>query len=281
MVRKEKQSSRATLSSDDMASAVQDVLDGKSLRITAVEHGVKFQTFQKYVAKKRTTNPDDDQMEPNSTVRRVFSEEQEISLCDYIKTCSIMSYGLTTIQALKADRNISNTRAEQAKRRALARKRAINQQVKPPKPTIVRYAVPHHLQEKMLDISQLQHLLRSKELTDAATQTENDQCLSQESLSIEKAHVQVQVHPTDLFDFNVEVQPIVEVLVAKTIEEALIEVLEEEELMAMKEQQRKFLEYMATNTSDEIESDFNENKFKNFSQNIFRNNYMPNLITSV
>ncbi|XP_050517950.1 radial spoke head protein 3 homolog B-like isoform X4 [Diabrotica virgifera virgifera] len=212
----------------------------------------------------RTVHQSRDASKPRSTIEKKVHREHYVSTLEN-----------------QADRNISNTRAEQAKRRALARKRAINQQVKPAKPTIVRYAVPHHLQEKMLDISQLQHLLRTKELTDAATQTENDQCLTQESISIEKAHAQVQVHPTDLFDFNIEVQPIVEVLVSKTIEEALIEVLEEEELMAMKEQQRKFLEYMATNTSDELESDLNENTFKKFSENIFRNNYMPNLITSV
>lgn len=42
-----------------------------------------------------------------------------------------------------------------------------------------------------------------------------------------------------------EVQPILEVLVGKTIEQALIEVLEEEELAALREQQRRFLEIRA------------------------------------
>lgn len=45
-----------------------------------------------------------------------------------------------------------------------------------------------------------------------------------------------------LFDYDTEVQPILEVLVGKTIEQALIEVLEEEEIAALKEQQRRFLE---------------------------------------
>lgn len=48
-----------------------------------------------------------------------------------------------------------------------------------------------------------------------------------------------------LFDYDVEVQPILEVLVGKTIEQALIEVLEEEELAALREQQRRFLELRA------------------------------------
>lgn len=47
-----------------------------------------------------------------------------------------------------------------------------------------------------------------------------------------------------------EVQPILEVLVGKTIEQALIEVLEEEELAALREQQRRFLEIRAAELSE-------------------------------
>lgn len=47
-----------------------------------------------------------------------------------------------------------------------------------------------------------------------------------------------------------EVQPILEVLVGKTVEQALIEVLEEEELAALREQQRRFLETRAVETAE-------------------------------
>lgn len=53
-----------------------------------------------------------------------------------------------------------------------------------------------------------------------------------------------------LFDFDVEVQPILEVLVGKTIEQALIEVLEEEELAALREQQRKYIEIRASELAE-------------------------------
>lgn len=53
-----------------------------------------------------------------------------------------------------------------------------------------------------------------------------------------------------LFDFDFEVQPILEVLVGKTVEQALIEVLEEEEIAALKEQQRKFLELRAAEKAE-------------------------------
>lgn len=45
-----------------------------------------------------------------------------------------------------------------------------------------------------------------------------------------------------LFDFNTEVKPILEVLVGKTIEQSLIEVMEEEELAALRKQQREYEE---------------------------------------
>lgn len=56
---------------------------------------------------------------------------------------------------------------------------------------------------------------------------------------------------SQLFDYDTEVQPILEVLVGKTIEQALIEVLEEEEIAALKEQQRRFLELRAAEEAEE------------------------------
>lgn len=40
-----------------------------------------------------------------------------------------------------------------------------------------------------------------------------------------------------LFDFDIEVRPILEVLVGKTVEQALLEVMEEEELASLRAQQ--------------------------------------------
>jgi hypothetical protein len=48
-----------------------------------------------------------------------------------------------------------------------------------------------------------------------------------------------------LFDFDLEVQPALEVLVGKTVESALVEVLEEEELATLRAQQRRFLQLRA------------------------------------
>lgn len=50
-----------------------------------------------------------------------------------------------------------------------------------------------------------------------------------------------QIEEGDLFDFDMEVQPVLEVLIGKTIEQALIEVIHEEELAEMREQQQKMM----------------------------------------
>jgi hypothetical protein len=52
--------------------------------------------------------------------------------------------------------------------------------------------------------------------------------------------VETQVLPGDLFDFNLEVQPILEVLVGKTLHVAMLELMQEEELEAIRSQQVQF-----------------------------------------
>lgn len=54
--------------------------------------------------------------------------------------------------------------------------------------------------------------------------------------------VSTQIYDGDLFDFDMEVIPILEVLVGKTLEQALMEVQEEDELEILRQHQvRGFL----------------------------------------
>ncbi|XP_058460726.1 radial spoke head protein 3 homolog A isoform X2 [Malaya genurostris] len=53
--------------------------------------------------------------------------------------------------------------------------------------------------------------------------------------------VATEILEGELFDFDAEVQPIIEVLVGRTIEQALIEVLHEEEIAEMKRQQQQIM----------------------------------------
>ena len=53
---------------------------------------------------------------------------------------------------------------------------------------------------------------------------------------------ETQVEDGELFDFNEEVEPILNVLMSKVLEQSRMEVLEEEEIKEMKEKQRYFEE---------------------------------------
>eukprot|EP01007_Sphenomonas_quadrangularis_P003651 NODE_765_length_1194_cov_91.394760_g617_i0.p1 GENE.NODE_765_length_1194_cov_91.394760_g617_i0~~NODE_765_length_1194_cov_91.394760_g617_i0.p1 ORF type:complete len:329 (-),score=67.11 NODE_765_length_1194_cov_91.394760_g617_i0:117-1103(-) len=51
---------------------------------------------------------------------------------------------------------------------------------------------------------------------------------------------ETQIADGDLFDFDLEVEPILEVMVGKTLEQAMLEVMQEEELENMRQQQQQF-----------------------------------------
>jgi len=71
--------------------------------------------------------------------------------------------------------------------------------------------------------------------------------------------VECQIEDGDLFNFDTEVQPLVHIIVSKTLEESRREVLEEEELNHMKQQQEK---YKKTNKINDERIKSIENKEK-------------------
>lgn len=52
--------------------------------------------------------------------------------------------------------------------------------------------------------------------------------------------IETQIDDGELFDFDYEVKPLLEVLVGKTLEQALMEVMEETELASLRAHQRAF-----------------------------------------
>ncbi|XP_050301408.1 radial spoke head protein 3 homolog [Anthonomus grandis grandis] len=154
------------------------------------------------------------------------------------------------------DGESSAARAAEARRRALARRKAKNQHYKSSQ---LRLGSPPPVagrrHENIQTETYLEELFVNPPVSDVCTQTD---------LFVERpvspfyvpaktgADVETQIYPGDLFDFDMEVQPILEVLVGKTVEQALIEVLEEEELAALREQQRRFLELRATETAEAL-----------------------------
>ncbi|CAG9825042.1 unnamed protein product [Phaedon cochleariae] len=154
------------------------------------------------------------------------------------------------------DGEASAARAAEAKRRRAARSKAKNQQIKA---THLRLgsppAVTGRKHERVQTEIYLEELFVNPPVKDTCTQTD---------LFLERpvspfyvpaktgADRETQIYPGDLFDFDLEVQPILEVLVGKTIEQALIEVLEEEELAALREERRRFLEIRAAETAEAL-----------------------------
>merc|ERR1719487_2501521 len=52
--------------------------------------------------------------------------------------------------------------------------------------------------------------------------------------------IETQIEEGELFDFDREVEPVLEVLVGKTLEQSMMEVLEEEELDSLRRHQEEF-----------------------------------------
>ncbi|KAF5288598.1 hypothetical protein FQA39_LY15377 [Lamprigera yunnana] len=145
-------------------------------------------------------------------------------------------------------------RAAEARRRALARRKAQKQQIRAAQLRIGSPPpIPGRRHEPVQTELYLEEIWSNAAVTDTCTQT--DLFLERPVSPFfvpDKSGIDVatQIYPGDLFDFDMEVQPILEVLVGKTIEQALIEVLEEEELAALREQQRRFLEMRASEAAE-------------------------------
>ncbi|XP_011634132.1 radial spoke head protein 3 homolog isoform X2 [Pogonomyrmex barbatus] len=147
-------------------------------------------------------------------------------------------------------------RQAEARRRHLARKRA---QVQVCRSFVARTGspppVPGRKHEPVQTELFLEELTEKPDESEVATQT--DYFLEKPVLPSYQVpdkigrDVYTQIEPGELFDYDTEVQPILTVLVGKTIEQALIEVLEEEEIAALKEQQRRFLELRMAEKAEE------------------------------
>ncbi|XP_034036708.1 radial spoke head protein 3 homolog [Thalassophryne amazonica] len=129
-------------------------------------------------------------------------------------------------------------RQEAMRRKAMARKREREQ---------YRLRTPEPVQGRMhIDIQTDRYL---EELSDivvtADIQCQTDPFLDRPATPLfipakSGKDVSTQIEEGELFDFDSEVQPILEVLVGKTIEQSLLEVMEEEELACLRAQQRAF-----------------------------------------
>ncbi|KAJ3304523.1 Radial spoke head protein 3 [Kappamyces sp. JEL0829] len=85
--------------------------------------------------------------------------------------------------------------------------------------------------------------------------------------------VATQIYDGELFDFNIEVQPILDVLVGKTLEQALMEVNEEDELARLRAHHRRFeeirnAEYAETQRLEDAERRRTEEKERRIKEQL-------------
>ncbi|CAF0937870.1 unnamed protein product [Adineta ricciae] len=150
------------------------------------------------------------------------------------------TYALHTLPANAQPDPIEVQRQQEAKRRAIARRKAREQiRTRTPEPVHDRRNVD--VQTELY----LEELSDRIEEADVDVQTDAFLDRPPSPLFIPQStgkDVSTQIEDGDLFDFDLEVKPIVETLVGKTVEQALIEVAEEEELAEIREQQREYEE---------------------------------------
>ncbi|XP_059154022.1 radial spoke head protein 3 homolog B-like isoform X2 [Physella acuta] len=150
------------------------------------------------------------------------------------------TYAQHTLPATAQPDPLELQRLQENRRRAIARKRA-KDQLRPRSPDPVEG-------RKHIDV---QTELYLEELSDRVEEADQE-CQTDAFLDRPPSpmfipaktglDVATQIYDGDLFDFDCEVKPILEVLVGKTVEQALLEVMEEEELANLRQQQRAFEE---------------------------------------
>lgn len=95
---RKRKSDKGSFTDEQMRNAVEAVITGNlSLSATAENVGVKFQTLARYVKNQKGAGPEGQiSITPNYFYHKIFTNEQEDSLKDYIFKCSKMCYEQST-----------------------------------------------------------------------------------------------------------------------------------------------------------------------------------------
>ena len=125
----------------------------------------------------------------------------------------------------------------------ISKKKSKKGVVKPENLEQMGVPLPPHLESVGSMTTEIKEILPTPETFDMEVQTQDYIDLPQIPLFKPEKRGEdagTQIEKGDLFDFNVEVEPIINVLTFKTLEEARMEVLEEEEIKEMKRQMQDF-----------------------------------------
>eukprot|EP00730_Choanoeca_flexa_P019700 TRINITY_DN9629_c0_g1_i1.p1 TRINITY_DN9629_c0_g1~~TRINITY_DN9629_c0_g1_i1.p1 ORF type:complete len:483 (+),score=139.64 TRINITY_DN9629_c0_g1_i1:127-1575(+) len=148
------------------------------------------------------------------------------------------TYRQPTVPAMQKPDPLEVQRQQELARRRAAKKRQ-QQKQRPRTPKAVDGRKHMDVQTELY----LEELTDRVEETEIATQTDPFLDRPPSPLFIPPktgVDVATQILDGELFDFDVEVKPLLEVLVGKTLEQSLMEVMEEEELDRLRDHQREF-----------------------------------------
>lgn len=150
------------------------------------------------------------------------------------------TYALHTLPATAQPDPIAVQKEQEERKRALARRRAREQARRhTPEPVEGRKHIPIQTELYLEELSDRVEEVDVDVQTDAFLDRPPSPLFVPAKTGVDQA---TQIYEGDLFDFDLEVKPILEVLVGKTIEQSLLEVMEEEELADLRKQQREFEE---------------------------------------
>lgn len=150
------------------------------------------------------------------------------------------TYALNMLPATSQPDPIEIQRQQEERKRALARRRAKEQARRhTPEPIEGRKHIPIQTELYLEELSDRVEEVDVDVQTDAFLDRPPSPLFIPAKTGVDQS---TQILEGELFDFDREVKPILEVLVGKTIEQSLLEVMEEEELAALRKQQREYEE---------------------------------------
>nr|XP_057912603.1 radial spoke head protein 3 homolog isoform X2 [Doryrhamphus excisus]XP_057912604.1 radial spoke head protein 3 homolog isoform X2 [Doryrhamphus excisus]XP_057912605.1 radial spoke head protein 3 homolog isoform X2 [Doryrhamphus excisus] len=151
------------------------------------------------------------------------------------------TYAQRFMSAMVQDDLAEIQRQQEIRRRAMARKKRTGEPQRSATPDAVQ-GRKHNVVQTELYLEELSYVIEVSH-TESQTDAFLDRPASPLFIPAKSGQdVATQIEDGELFDFDREVQPLLEVLVGKTIEQSLLEVMEEEELACLRAQQRAFEE---------------------------------------
>lgn len=102
MPRSKEKKKRPQPCSKEINSAVMDIIKNKlSLRHAADKYGISKSALARHVAQMKNSEAETYNYAPHYDTKKVFTEEQESILVDYMKQCAFLHYGLTVFNLRK------------------------------------------------------------------------------------------------------------------------------------------------------------------------------------